>query len=87
MIRREVIRNMLPGYRLEIQCENTADLDSTYLIPTTLTVNGQSYDVIGVGDRAFRWASMSSGGSFDIVNTNLRYIADYALCILLLVVR
>lgn len=30
MIRREVIRNMLPGYRLEIQCENTADLDSTY---------------------------------------------------------
>lgn len=21
---------MLPGYRLEIQCENTADLDSTY---------------------------------------------------------
>lgn len=30
MIRRKVIRNMLPGYRLEIQCENTADLDSTY---------------------------------------------------------
>lgn len=30
MIRREVIRNMLPGYRLEIQCENTADLDTTY---------------------------------------------------------
>lgn len=30
MIKRDVIRNMLPGYRLEIQCENTADVDSTY---------------------------------------------------------
>ena len=78
ILREYITKDNVTVTGLEVVEYHGADLDSTYLIPTTLTVNGQSYDVIGVGDRAFRWASMSSGGSFDIVNTNLRYIADYA---------
>lgn len=30
MVTRDAIRNLKPGNRLEIQCKNTADLDSTY---------------------------------------------------------
>lgn len=30
MVTRDAIRNLKPGNRLEIQCENAADLDSTY---------------------------------------------------------
>lgn len=63
---------------LEIVEYHGADLNATYMLPTTLAIDGQSYEVIGVGERAFRWVTMSSGSTFDIVNTNLRYIGNYA---------
>ena len=63
---------------VEIVEYHGANLDSNYMLPTSVDIDGTTYDVIGVGDRAFRWATMSSGATFDIVNTNIRYIANYA---------
>lgn len=55
-----------------------ANLNSRYIIPTSLTVDDKTYDVIGIGDRAYRWATMDSGGQFDIVTTSIRYVYEYA---------
>lgn len=63
---------------LEIVEYHGADLDSSFIIPNTITIDETSYDVIGIGANSFRWAKMSSGSTFDIINSKLRYIGDYA---------
>ena len=53
-------------------------IGSTYILPTSVTINGTAYDVIGVGDRAFKHAEFNNSAEVDIVNSTLYYIDDYA---------
>ncbi len=53
-------------------------LTSSYILPETLTINGETLDVIGIGKYAFRWPKMSDINTFDLVNNSLLYVGEYA---------
>ncbi|MDD2435191.1 MAG: leucine-rich repeat protein [Bacilli bacterium] len=53
-------------------------LTDTFIIPETLTINGLTLDVFGVGEYAFRWARMSEARTFDLISDSLLYLDNYA---------
>lgn len=65
-------------YGYELVEYHGADINNSFIIPTTLTVDSTTYPVIGIGKKAFRWAKMNGTNTFDIVNSTLVYIDDYA---------
>ena len=56
------------------------DIMSDYLLPESLTIDNMRYDVIGIGDYAYRFATISSKdtGTFDLTNSKLKYIGEHA---------
>ena len=55
-----------------------ADFLADYNLPTELTVNGVTMDVISIGQRAFVHSKSESGIAVDIVSDTLLEIGDYA---------
>lgn len=67
---------VVTGY--EIVEYHGMNLTSSYIIPESLTVNDNTYPVIGIGKNAYRFATMATGNTLDISNTSLLYVNDYA---------
>lgn len=55
------------------------DIEATFTIPETLTVEEVTLPLISIGEYAFRWAKMNSAATFNIYNNSLLLIDDYAL--------
>lgn len=54
------------------------NLTSSYIIPESLTINNETYPVIGIGKNAYRFATMATGNKLDISNTSLLYVNNHA---------
>ena len=56
------------------------DIMEGYMLPEALTVDNVRYDVIGIGDYAYRYATISdvAAGTFDLTNNSIKYIGEHA---------
>jgi len=54
------------------------DIASSYTLPNTLTINSETYDLISVGDYAYKFAQMIPGNTFAISNPSLLNIGNYS---------
>jgi hypothetical protein len=55
-----------------------ADIESSYTLPNSLTVNNETYNLISVGDYSYKFAKMVPNNTFAISNSNLLNIGNYA---------
>lgn len=62
----------------EIISYQGADLTSTYNLPTTLTVNGVTKNVVSIGSYAYRNSSVTLNNTVDLNNPNIVKIGDKA---------
>lgn len=56
------------------------EITEGYMLPETLTINNIRYDVIGIGDYAYRFAKVSDyeSGTYDLTNNSIRYVGEHA---------
>lgn len=54
------------------------DLTDTYAMPSTVTANSETYDLISVGDYAYRFSNIVPNNTFGISSSKLLYIGNYA---------
>ncbi len=62
----------------EIVSYQGADLDSSYVIPETLTYNGVTKNVISIGDYAYRNVLFVEGSTISIDNSSLIKLGNYS---------
>ena len=54
------------------------DIASSYTLPTSLTISTETYNLISIGNYAYKFAKMIPNNTFAISNTNLLNIGSYA---------
>lgn len=67
--------NDVTGY--EIIEYHGPDISNTFMIPETVTINGEQKDIISIGSYAFKHTKVNGTGS-DIINNKLLVINDHA---------